>query len=73
MEDSHLSEKHHSNPAPLPLTDFCPEFNEKGLDITPLDIGADWMGKDGFQGSPVLSSHTENGTTRRYYPQAHKL
>jgi hypothetical protein len=73
MEDTDLPEKYPSNPAALALTDFRPELNEKGLDITPRDSCPDWMGKYGFQGSAVLSSHTENGTTSRYYPQAPKL
>jgi hypothetical protein len=48
MEDPHLPEKHHSDPATLSLTDVSPELNEQCLDITPRDIGPDWMGKDGF-------------------------
>jgi len=73
MENPNLPEKHHSDPAALSLTDFRPKLNEKCLDITPLDIGTHWMGKDGFQGYSVLSSHTENGTTMRYYLQAFGL
>lgn len=73
MEDSHLSEQHHSDPAALSLTDFRPKLDEQCLDITPRDIGPDWMGKDGFQGSAVLSSHTENSTTMRYYVPAPRL
>ena len=57
MEDPDLSEKHHSNATSFSLTDVRPKLNEKCLDITPLDIGAYWMGKDGLQGSLVLSSH----------------
>lgn len=57
MEDPDLSEKHYGNPTSLSLTDVRPKLNEKCLDITPLDIGAYWMGKDGLQGSLVLSSH----------------
>ena len=59
MEDSDLSEKHHGDPASLSLTDVRPKLNEKRLNITPLDIGPYWMGKDGLQGSLVLSSHGE--------------
>ena len=73
MEDPDLSEKYHSDPATLSLTDVRPKLNEKGLDITPLDIGTDGVGKDGFQGSAILSSHRENGTTMQYYLQAPKL
>ena len=73
MEDPHLPEKHHSDPATLPFTDVRPEVNEQCLDITPRDIGPDWMGKDGLQGSAVLSSHAKNGTTMRYYSQASTL
>ena len=59
MEDPDLSEKHHGDPTPLALTDVRPKLNEKRLNITPLDIGPDWMGKNGLQGSLVLSSHVE--------------
>ena len=69
MEDSDLSEKHHGYPAALSRTDFRPKLHEKRLNITPLNIGAYWMGKDGLQGSSVLSFHVENGTTMRYYLQ----
>jgi hypothetical protein len=31
------------------------------------------MGKDGFQGSSVRSSHGENGTAIRYYSQVSRL
>ena len=51
MENLNLSKKHHHYPAALSLADFRPEFGEKPLDITPMDIAAHWMGKDGFQGS----------------------
>jgi hypothetical protein len=57
MEDPDLSEKHHSDPAALSLTDVCPKLGEKRLNITPLDIGPYGMGKDGLQSSLVLSSH----------------
>ena len=57
MEDPNLVEKHHGYPATFTLTDFCPELNEKRLNITPLNIGADWMGKDGLQDSLVLLLH----------------
>jgi hypothetical protein len=59
MEDPDLSEKHHGDPAAFSLTDVRPKLNEKRLNITPLDIGTYWMGKDGLQGSLVLSSHGE--------------
>jgi hypothetical protein len=59
MEDPDLSEKHHGDPASLSLTDVRPKLNEKRLNITPLDIGAYWMGKNGLQGSLVLSSHVK--------------
>ena len=59
MENPNLSEKHHGNPASLSLTDVRPKLNEKRLNITPLDIGPYWMGKDGLQGSLVLSSHVK--------------
>ena len=59
MEDPDLSEKHHGDPASLSLTDVRPKLNEKRLNITPLDIGPYWMGKDGLQGSLVLSSHVK--------------
>jgi hypothetical protein len=57
MEDPDLSEKHHGDPASLSLTEVRPQLNEKRLNITPLDIGPYRMGKDGLQGSLVLSSH----------------
>lgn len=57
MENPDLSKKHHSDPASLSLTDVCPKLNEKRLNIAPLDIGPYWMGKDGLQGSLVLSFH----------------
>ena len=59
MEDPDLSEKHHGDPASLSLTDVRPKLNEKRLNLTPLDIGTYWMGKDGLQGSLVLSSHVK--------------
>jgi len=59
MENPNLSEKHHGDPASLSLTDVRPKLNEKRLNITPLDIGPYWMGKDGLQGSLVLSSHVK--------------
>ena len=59
MEDPHLSAKHHGDPAALSLTDVRPKLNEKRLNITPLDIGPYWMGKDGLQGSLVLSSYVK--------------
>jgi hypothetical protein len=59
MEDPDLSEKHHGDPAPLSLTDVRPKLNEKRLNITPLDMSAYGMGKDGFQGSLVLSCHAK--------------
>jgi len=59
MENPNLSEKHQGNPASLSLTDVRPKLNEKRLNITPLDIGPYWMGKDGLQGSLVLSSHVK--------------
>ena len=59
MEDPDLSEKHHGHPASLSLTDVRPKLNEKRLNITPLDIGPYWMGKDGLQGSLMLSSHVK--------------
>ena len=59
MEDPDLSEKHHGDPAALSLTDVRPKLNEKRLNITPLDIGPYWMGKEGLQGSLVLSSHVK--------------
>ena len=62
MEDPNLPEQHYSDPAALALTDFSPKFNEERLSITPLDIGTDWMRKDGIQGFAVLSSHRQNGT-----------
>ena len=67
MEDPHLPEKYYRDPAALALTDFSPKLNEKRRNITPLDISTDWMRKDGFQDSTVPSSHTEHGTTMRYY------
>jgi hypothetical protein len=73
MEDPDLPEKHHSDPAAFSLTNFRPKLNEQCLNITPLDIRPNWMGKDGFQGSSMPSSHTENGTTIRYYSQAPML
>jgi hypothetical protein len=73
MEDPDLSEQHHRDPAALALTDLSPKLNEKRLDSTPRDIGPDRMRKEGFQGSSVHSSHTENGTTLRYYWQAARL
>jgi len=48
MEDPDFSEKHHGDPAALSLTDIRPKLNEKRLNITPLDIGPYWMGKDGL-------------------------
>jgi hypothetical protein len=70
MENPDLSKKHYGDPAALSLTDVCPKFNEKRLNITPLDIGTYWMGKDGLQGSLVLSSHGEMvllwGTTHKF-------
>ena len=48
MEDPDLSEKHHGDPASLSLTDVRPKLNEKRLNITPLDIGPYWMGKEGL-------------------------
>jgi hypothetical protein len=59
MEDPDLSEKHHGDPTSLALTDVRPKFNEKRLNITPLDIGPYRMGKDGLQSSLVLSSHVK--------------
>ena len=59
MEDPDLSEKHHGDPAALSRTDVRPKLNEKRLNITPLDIGSYWAGKDGLQGSLVLSSHVK--------------
>ena len=59
MEDPNLSEKHLGDPAFLSLTDVRPKLNEKRLNITPLDFGPYWMGKDGLQGSLVLSSHVK--------------
>ena len=73
MEDPDLPEEHYSDPAALSLTDFRPKLCEKCLDSTPVDIGTDWMGKDGFQGSSVRSPHGENGTAIRYYLQASRL
>ena len=73
MEDPDLSKKHHGNSAALSLTDVRPKLNEKRLNITPLDIGSYWMGKDGLQGSVVLSSHEKNGTTMRYHSQVQVL
>jgi hypothetical protein len=73
MEDPDLPEQHYSDPAALAPTDFSPKLNKERLNITPLDIGTDWMRKDSFQGSAVLSSHRENGTTSRYYWQAARL
>jgi hypothetical protein len=72
MEDPHLLEKYHRDPAALSLTDVCPKLNEQCLKITPRNIGPDRVGKDGFQGSLVPSSHRENSTTMRYYSQAPK-
>jgi len=59
MEDPDLSEEHHGDPASLSLTDVRPKLNEKCLNITPLDIGPYGMGKDGLQGSLMLSSHVK--------------
>ena len=59
MEDPDLPKQHHGHPAPLSLTDVRPKLNEKRLNITPLDIDPYWMGKDGLQGSVVLSSHVK--------------
>ena len=59
MEDPNLSEKHHGDPASLSLTDLRPKLNEERLNITPLDIEPYWMGKDGLQGSLMLSSHVK--------------
>jgi hypothetical protein len=73
VEDLELSEKHHSDPAAISLTDFRSKLNEQCLNITPLDIGTDWMGKNSFQSSAVPSSHTGNGTTIRYHLQAPRL
>ncbi len=56
MEDPDLAKQHHGHPAPLSLTDFSPKLNEKRLNISPLDIGANWMGKDGFQGNGIKLS-----------------
>ncbi len=46
MEDPDLPKKHHSDPTALSLTDLRPKFYEQRLNITPLDIGAYWTGKD---------------------------
>ena len=73
MEDQDLLDKHHGYPATLLVTDFSPKLNQKRLNITPLDIGADWMGKDGFQGPLVLSFHVKDGTTIRYHLQGKAL
>jgi hypothetical protein len=72
MEDENLAEKHYSHPAALSLTYFRPKLNEQCLNITPLNIGTDWMGKYGFQGPSVPSSHMKNGTTIRYYSQGRR-
>ena len=48
MEDPDLSEQHHRDPTALALTELSPKLNEKRLNITPLDIGTYWMGKDGL-------------------------
>jgi hypothetical protein len=69
MEDPDLPKQHHGHPAPLSLTDVRPKRKEKRLNISPRDIGAHRMGKDGFEGSSVRSSHRRNGTTPRYHPQ----
>jgi hypothetical protein len=70
MEDPDLSEQHHGDPAALALTDVRPKLNEKRLNITPLDIGPSWMGKDGLQSSMVLSSHVKmvllSGTIHKF-------
>ena len=59
MEDPDFSEKHHGDPASLSLTDVRPKLHEKRLNITPLNIGPYWMGKEGLQGSLALSSHVK--------------
>jgi hypothetical protein len=73
MEDPNLPKKHHGDPTPFSLTDFSPKLNEKRLNISPRDIGAYGMGKDGFEGSLMPSFHGRNGTTRGYHPQGQAL
>jgi hypothetical protein len=77
MEDPDLSKKHHGDPASLSLTDVRSKLNEKRLNITPLDIGPYWMGKDGLQGSLVLSSHVKmvllRGTIHKFRFRANRL
>lgn len=57
MKDPHLIKQKDRNPTTCPLFNFCTLFNEKALNIAPLDIAARWPRKNQFNNSLMPTFH----------------
>ena len=68
MKDPHLIKQKDRNPAACPFFNFCTQFNEKALNIAPLDIAARRPGKNQFNNSLMPPFHCSivpvSGTNR---------
>ena len=57
MKNPHLTKQIDRNPATRPLFNFSTQFNEKTLNIAPLNVRACGSRKDQFNDSLVLAFH----------------
>lgn len=54
---SNLPKEHHRYAATLPLSDLCPQLNEQGFNIAPMDIGRYRTHVYGLKGLLVFPLH----------------
>lgn len=57
MKDPHLVKQKDRNPATCPLFNFCTQFNEETLNITPLNIATCRPRKNQFNNTLMPSFH----------------
>lgn len=66
MEHPNLGEQDDCHAAALALADLATQFPQESFDVAPLDIGAGWVDKDGFERALMLPLHAPNSTTTKY-------
>ena len=69
VRDPHFIKQKDRNPATGPFFNLRTQFNEKTLNIAPLDIAAGWPGKDQLNNSLMPPFHCFNSTSFRYRKQ----
>ena len=59
MKNPHLIKQKDRNPAARPFFNLSPQFNEKALNIAPLDIAACWPRKNQLNCSLLRPFHQQ--------------